>query len=267
MQLGDLMAIEIGNLFHRSRDRIKFLGEVFTPESYVEDMLDLISRDKRGFWSDEDIVFFEPSCGHGNIVAPIFKKRIEALYKKAQASGIKDSAFYALANAINTMWAIDIDSKNINHCRSRVLIIALEFLKDKYNTDDSHYILKKNQEFIAHFLCAINWHICENETLSSLSCADMAINNARQTKSGSKWYSQNGHSPINFEDTWVSNYNSCLKQKTIPLKYERSIKFLKNSLAGLAKGFEEFEFAKLVIFQRDINQNTTKNNPDLAAGA
>lgn len=32
--------ISIGNLFHRNRERIRELGEVFTPDKYVEDMLD-----------------------------------------------------------------------------------------------------------------------------------------------------------------------------------------------------------------------------------
>ena len=64
--------VDLEKLFHRSKDRIKDLGEVFTPESYVEDMLNLLSKDKRGLWSDEDVTFFEPCAGHGNIVLPIY---------------------------------------------------------------------------------------------------------------------------------------------------------------------------------------------------
>lgn len=38
--------VKIEELSHRSKERIKNLGEVFTPESYVEDMLSLLAKDK-----------------------------------------------------------------------------------------------------------------------------------------------------------------------------------------------------------------------------
>ncbi|MFN8369586.1 MAG: hypothetical protein U0T83_03050 [Bacteriovoracaceae bacterium] len=123
--------IDLEKLFHRSKDRIKDLGEVFTPESYVEDMLNLLAKDNRGLWSDEEISFFEPCAGHGNIVLAIYKRRLEAIYKKAVSQGLSnktdEAPFYAVANAINTLWAIDIDSKNVENCRSRILSTTLNF--------------------------------------------------------------------------------------------------------------------------------------------
>ncbi len=68
----------IEKLFHRSKDRIKDLGEVFTPSSYVEDMLNLLVKDKRDLWSDEQISFFEPCSGHGNIVLAITNRNFKA---------------------------------------------------------------------------------------------------------------------------------------------------------------------------------------------
>ena len=113
-------AVEAETLFQRSLERVKNLGEVFTPPSSVEDMLKLLSGGKRGFWGDEEKVFFEPNCGHGNIVIAIYQKRLQALYKKAQAQNNKDAVLFAIANAINTLWAIDIDATNVNQCRNRV---------------------------------------------------------------------------------------------------------------------------------------------------
>jgi type I restriction-modification system DNA methylase subunit len=55
--------VDLEKLFHRSKDRIKDLGEVFTPESYVEGMLDLLAKDKRGLWSDEETTFLNPAQG------------------------------------------------------------------------------------------------------------------------------------------------------------------------------------------------------------
>ncbi len=61
---------------YRSKERIKDFGEVFTPESCVNQMLDLIGDQKNELWSDEDISFFEPSCGHGNIVIPRVRLKV-----------------------------------------------------------------------------------------------------------------------------------------------------------------------------------------------
>jgi len=75
--------ISIGNLFHRSRERIRDLGEVFTPDKYVEDMLDLLGQECKNFWANENRVFFEPCCGHGNIVLAIYRRRLQAIYQQA----------------------------------------------------------------------------------------------------------------------------------------------------------------------------------------
>ena len=121
--------IDIEKLSHRNKSRIKNLGEVFTPEKYVDKMLDLLAKDKRGIWSNEEIAFFEPCAGHGNIVLPIYKRRLEGIYKKSVAKGIRDASYYAVSNALNTLWAIDIDQKNVDDCRSRVLLVTFDFHK------------------------------------------------------------------------------------------------------------------------------------------
>ena len=67
--------------FHRSRDRIRSLGEVFTPEKYVFQMLDMLDR---YVWSDIDTVFFEPTCGHGNFVVAIAQRRLKKAVQKGK---------------------------------------------------------------------------------------------------------------------------------------------------------------------------------------
>ena len=57
---------------HRSRSRIRNLGEVFTPEKYVYQMLDMLDK---SVWSSDNVIFFEPTCGHGNFVVAIVQKR------------------------------------------------------------------------------------------------------------------------------------------------------------------------------------------------
>lgn len=237
-------------LNHRSKKRIQDLGEVFTPEAYVEEMLDLLAKDKKNFWSDEDIVFFEPCCGHGNIVLPIYRRRLEAIYKKALAQGFgksKEAPLYAVANALNTLWAIDIDEKNVENTRSRVLHESVEFLKQKLNINNNQTLITKNKEFFSHVLSALRWHIDENETLSALSSDKNAKASASLTKAGSKWFLQNGHNELDFDLTWVSFFESCESSKTVPLEFERSVKFIDSFVSGKLKGFEEFNFAKVVL--------------------
>jgi hypothetical protein len=262
--------VDLEKLFHRSKDRIKDLGEVFTPEFYVEDMLNLLSKDKRGLWSDEEISFFEPCSGHGNIVLQIYKRRLEGFYKKAIAQGLgsktTEAPFYAVANALNTLWAIDIDRKNVENCRSRVLEATLNFLKTKLEIKSDLILLSKKKDFFAHLLSAIKWHIDENETLSALSNSENAKADANLTKSGSKWFSQNGHQPIDFDLSWVSFYESCEASKTIPLEYERSVRFIDAVLSGKIKGFEDYEFAKAVIEFTKPQDTARKASRSLSVG-
>ncbi len=261
--------VDLEKLFHRSKDRIRDLGEVFTPDSYVEEMLDLLAKDKRGLWSDEEIFFFEPCSGHGNIVLPIYKRRLEGIYKKAVSQNLKsnEAAWYAVANALNTLLAIDIDAKNVENCRSRVLSVTLEFLKNKLDIKNDYALLSKKRNFFAHVLSAIKWHIDENETLSALSKPEAAKVSANLTRSGAKWFSQNGHNPMNFNLTWVKFYESCESTKTVPLEFERSLRFVDGILSGKIRGLEDFEFAKAVIAIDNNQEVVRKPSRSLSVGA
>lgn len=258
--------VELSSLFHRSKDRILELGEVFTPEKFVDGMLDLLTRGKRNFWNNEDLIFFEPSCGHGNIVVPIYKRRLEAIFKKAESTGIKNPAFYAVANALNTLWAIDIDSKNTQSCQTRLLVLTLEFLKEKTRTKTDYFLIEKNREFFAHIFCALTWQIHENEALSALSNEKTANSKARQTRIGNKWFSENGHQELDFELSWVDYYKSCLHDNLIPLDFERSQKFIDGLLNGTTRGYSEFDFAKFIINDSKPSSTTRTRSSDVVLG-
>lgn len=252
--------VSLEKLPYRSRERIKNLGEVFTPESYVEDMLNLLAKDKQSLWSDEEISFFEPCSGHGNIVLSIYKRRLAGIHEKVVAQGLSsktvETPFYAVANALNTLWAIDIDPKNVENCRSRVLLQTLDFLKTKLEIKSDVILISKRQNFFAHVLSAIKWHINENETLSSLNNPENAKASANLTKVGAKWFLQNGHHPMNFDLSWVNFYKSCEASETVPLEYKRSYRFIDAVLSGKLKGFKDYKFAKAVIEINELQDNT-----------
>ena len=60
---------------HRSKERIRDFEEVFTPEIYVNQILDMLDK---SVWANTDTVFFEPTCGHGNFIEIIIKRRLKA---------------------------------------------------------------------------------------------------------------------------------------------------------------------------------------------
>lgn len=232
--MSDSLIINIEN--HRSRDRIKELGEVFTPEQYVQKMLKLFDSK---VWTDENVIFFEPSAGHGNIVVPILEKRIASLRQKYVRDGSTKPTLRAIANALNRLWAIDICPLNIELTRKRVFTVVLEHIKDQNPTN------AKTRDFLAHVLCTIAWQITENEALSSLSSESNSLSNANKTKSGSVWYRRNQHKRIDFQRDWCEFFRNSQEGNVVPVLFLRALRFVDATLIGSRnRGFEEFSFAR-----------------------
>lgn len=217
------------------------MGEVFTPEQYVRQMLALF--DER-LWSDENIVFFEPACGHGNIALAIVERRIDALVKKYVQAGIDQPLLHAVATAIHTLWAIDICPANVHLTRKRILDVVVQRLQ----TTDFDIRRSERTDYIKHVLCTLIWQIYENETLSALSDQGTAQAKASQTKIGGSWIKANGHKPIVFDMNWCEFYERSTARNTVPLLYEKTARFLETSIGGgNRRGFEDFNFARNAV--------------------
>ena len=246
------MDSKVISLHHRSKERIKDFGEVFTPLSYVNQMLDLLDdkNKKNSIWCDENTIFFEPTCGHGNFVEAVFVRRIDGLYKKAVKEKISSPHFYAVANAMNTLWAIDLDKSNVEFCRSRVLLAAVKYLSKSEQAKNIEALIKKHSDFFAHLLCAIRWQIHENEALSALSDGLNAKENAGKTRSGSEWLQKNKHKPIDFEFTWCEFYSVSIASKITPVEFVRATEFLQT---GGSSRYKDFEFAKVINGNKQLD--------------
>lgn len=85
----------------KSKERVKNLGEVFTPDNIVQEMISLISDIE---W---DKTVLEPTCGTGNFIVCIIDKKLEI--------GMTP------LDALNTTWGLDICKDNIKETRDRVL--------------------------------------------------------------------------------------------------------------------------------------------------
>ena len=58
----------------RSKDRVRDLGEVFTPRWVVDDMLDLIPAP---MWLPHpSATFLEPACGDGNFLVAVLERKL-----------------------------------------------------------------------------------------------------------------------------------------------------------------------------------------------
>lgn len=95
--------LETNDGIERSRERIIKNGEVFTPECIIEELVKNVS-DKD--WLDPTKTFLDPTCGNGQILCYILKKRLEAGVNK------KDAIF--------TLFGIELMKDNANLCRQRL---------------------------------------------------------------------------------------------------------------------------------------------------
>lgn len=100
----------------KSSDRVRDLGEVFTPSGTIQEMLDLLPRK---MWNvHPSTTFLEPACGDGNFLVAILDRKLERLSEDFEAqllpsgADIESAQFHAL-EAIASIYAIDISSENI----------------------------------------------------------------------------------------------------------------------------------------------------------
>lgn len=87
----------------KSEERVKKFGEVYTNTREINDMLDLIPE------ITIDTTFLEPTCGNGNFVIEILKRKFDLCKKKAD-----------YIRALKSVYAIDILEDNIAECKQRV---------------------------------------------------------------------------------------------------------------------------------------------------
>lgn len=92
----------------RTKERVKQLGEVFTPRPLVLKMLKQLPAD---IWSDPDKTWGDiTGCGNGAFLVPVVHLRIR--------SGVDP------LRVLQTTYGIDIMQDNVDECRERMLARA-----------------------------------------------------------------------------------------------------------------------------------------------
>ena len=172
--------------------RIAKYGEVFTPMAAAEDMCDLLDPD---IWSDEDTMLFEPTCGDGNIVVVLLRRRLLSLYAKAKHAGHEDPKGYAVAIALSGLVAVDILEDNVQKTRDRVLSVVGNWIQRNANPNDVWDGTPTGKWAFVEMMVNRNIHM--NEMLSCLQDDPVkAEQEAKKTKAGYEWFQKHGHKPI-----------------------------------------------------------------------
>lgn len=91
--------------------KIKELGEVFTPDNLVQNMLDKLPNE---VWDDGQ-TFLDPTCGNGNFLVAVLKRKIE--------HGIEPNK--ALTQIYGAEWMED----NVLECQVRLLKVLPDITK------------------------------------------------------------------------------------------------------------------------------------------
>lgn len=124
----------------RSSERARGLGEVFTPEATINEMLDLL----------QDInyasKFLEPGCGSGNFLVEVLARKIQMVSRlpevaSALKSGKLDELEFKMLIALASIYGIDIDETNIEESRERMM-----------DTFNSNYMKLAKQKEVPEYL-------------------------------------------------------------------------------------------------------------------
>jgi hypothetical protein len=125
----------------KSKQRVADHGEVFTPASMVEAMLDLVKDE-----SDRiDSRFLEPACGSGNFLVQVLRRKLAAVEDKFAKSDF-ERRHYALL-ALMCIYGVELLADNIAECRANMLETLADYLNLEESDDLSRaasYVLSQN---------------------------------------------------------------------------------------------------------------------------
>lgn len=100
----------------KSSERVRDLGEVFTPAATVQGMLDLLPKK---IWAiHPSPTFLEPACGDGNFLVAILERKFDRIaddFEKGilpAGDSVEAAQFHAL-QALASIYAVDISSDNV----------------------------------------------------------------------------------------------------------------------------------------------------------
>ena len=122
----------------RSRDRVRDQAEVFTQPREVSAMLDLIQEGPISVTMSH----LEPSCGNGNFLVEILRRKI--VWIEAQGETSPEKRAMAVIIALSTTVGVDISVRNVQESHARMLEIARPLLHTHEHVAAAKAILSSN---------------------------------------------------------------------------------------------------------------------------
>ena len=101
----------------RNKLRIKQNGEIFTPTTLVQEILDTLNQ---SIFTDSNKTFIDPTCGDGQFLGEVLIRKVE--------NGID------FETALSTIYGVDLMQDNVELCRERLLC----------GREDLRHIVEKN---------------------------------------------------------------------------------------------------------------------------
>ena len=135
----------------KSKERVREHGEVYTPEHIVKDMLNLNGIKEMSYEIDK--TFLEPSCGNGNFLVEIIRRKLDVAKREALIDGVLDKEKYNIniVRVICSIYGVDIMGDNIQQARQRMMSIA----KDEYSKTTGE-VMSKRLEKVLGFIMSRN---------------------------------------------------------------------------------------------------------------
>lgn len=104
----------------KSQERVKGFGEVFTPDSIVNDMLTTIDNEiKKECITESEYItktYLEPACGNGNFIIRILDRKLGVISRLPI-----EQQQLAIVKAVSSIYGIDIQEDNIKETKERML--------------------------------------------------------------------------------------------------------------------------------------------------
>lgn len=119
----------------RDRARVKATGEVFTPTSLVQEILDRLDP---SLFQDPTKTFLDPSCGDGQFLGEVLIRKLENGHPFEQA--------------LQSIYGVDLMQDNVDLCRERLLC----------GREDLRHIVETN--IVCHDALTYNYTFGEPET-------------------------------------------------------------------------------------------------------
>lgn len=130
----------------KSKERVSKFGEVFTPSHIVEDMLNMDGIKEYAYSLDK--TFLEPSCGNGNFLVAILRRKLSCL--DSIDKGDTDIWKMSLLQAVSTIYGIDIQLDNVEESIDRMKKIVADKYEHEWHEEIPNDIKKCLDVILKH---------------------------------------------------------------------------------------------------------------------